>query len=620
MSLREYQEECIDLMIEEEKGIIILPTGAGKTVIFSSYASRLSDDKRLLIVVDQDELYEQTVEKLVMWGTPESHIGRVQGLANEVDKRVVIATRQSLTRAGSSRPKDILSHGAIDTIIIDECHLAVEQQIKIYEAFHPKKLFGFTATPFTKNLNVLYTKCLYEKDIFYMIENGYLSEPKTISVKSDTDLSSVGTNSKTNDFNEKQLSRTINTGARNKIVVEAYQKFALDRNRTIIFASNIAHCISLVKAFKRYNIDAVGIHSNTPNRKEIIEDFRNGKIKVIINVGILTKGFDCPEVDCIIIASPTKSKNAYIQKIGRGLRIAEGKLNCLIIDIVDAYKCSNSRLMDSSLIFNTQNGETYSEMLERIKQEEVIKQEEKRIKDGDLNEDEKVLEKKKDELELDLVEDEDEFDLDSEDGLSGYKLINLQKMMEQESDFDFNGSLKKYDLTLEEIQNVSDELGVSAILLMKAISKAEKNNFKWVEHNEKLNGKYKIISIRVDRYNNGYFILANPKKQDKFRGGVAFKVTEDGNKIEQLYGTKSHLVILKAVIEMDIVKSYKEHKYALKHYYETSLKTQKPTQRQIDFISKETKGKLNVKTLIEALEYFMFRACKNLLYNNGFLK
>ena len=601
MSLRDYQVECIESMnSHEEGGIIILPTGAGKTVIFSSYVNSLDEDSRCIIVVDQDTLYEQTVDKLVIWGIPIEDIGRVQGNYKDYNKRVIVATRQSLTR-NKKRAEAILEYGEIHTVIIDECHLAVKQQVLIKEMLHPKKLFGFTATPFTKQLNALYTDCIYEKDIYFMIDNGYLVEPVTIAVKSNLDLSKVKTNSDTGDFNEKQLSSTINTGTRNRIVVEAYKKYAMSRKQCIIFCASIQHAKSLSKKFKEVGIDAPALHSQLDNADELIKDFREGRIKVICNVMILTKGFDCPSVDSVIMASPTKSKNTYFQRMGRGLRLDEGKDDCLIIDITDSYKNTNA-LMDSSKIFNTLNGEKYSEMVERVKQEELKKQLIEKYKKGlNLTEDEQIMAEyifDKEELEKLMMEDEED---EEEEDVSIYgKKVNLRDFMNKESDFEFDDEiLNNYDITEEELYKISEEIGIEPIVLQMGIEKSNKNNYNWLQM---VSNQYKVAYLQVDFNNNAYFII---NEDGGLKGGRCYKYNPEEKKAELLYETKSHIIILKALCEIKLKQQYpmqEQRKLTSKAYYK-SLNTIEATFKQKETIKRYYKKV--VKTKREAVEHFM---------------
>ena len=169
MKLRKYQEECvnkINKMKEGEKKIAFLATGAGKTIIMSYVASL--EKGRVLICVDQSELREQTIDKLSIFIQREE-IGSVQGKFDEVDKRVIVATRQSLIHGKSTRLDRMIANGEFDMLQIDETHRAVGQVKKIIDKVGAKKVIGYTATPFNKELLEVYSDFVYRKRVNFAI-------------------------------------------------------------------------------------------------------------------------------------------------------------------------------------------------------------------------------------------------------------------------------------------------------------------------------------------------------------------------------------------------------------------------------------------------------------------
>ena len=153
-----------------------------------------------------------------------------------------------------------------------------------------------------------------------MINSKYLCEPKAIYVYSDVDLSNVKTVA--GEFNQRQLEDAVNTENRNDIITDAYIKYASDRKSTIVFASGIAHARDICQSFKDKNIvcDYIDSTIEDTQRELVISNFKSGKLPVIVNVGVLTTGFDFEPTDCILMCRPTKSKILYTQIIGRGLR------------------------------------------------------------------------------------------------------------------------------------------------------------------------------------------------------------------------------------------------------------------------------------------------------------
>jgi superfamily II DNA or RNA helicase len=396
--LRDYQVESLEIiknMSAGERKLIKIPTGGGKTVIFASLSSQVKG--RVLIVVPSKELREQAFEKIKAIDET-INIGNVQAKLDEVDSKIVIASRQSLTHKKSTRMQRMLKHGDFEYIIFDEVHQAVDQVEKIINKINKTaKIIGFTATPYNKELNKIFDKIHFERDIFNMILNGYLCEPKAIMVQSKTNLNHVKVVA--GEFNLKELEEAVNNGDRNELIVKAYIEYAKHRKSTIVFASGISHCNSIKEEFKRNGIKCESIDStmSKDERESVIESFTSGKIPVLVNVAVLTTGFDHPETDCIILARPTKSRILYEQIIGRGLRIADNKEDCLIIDINDVVK--NHDLMSLSDVFNMKikHGETPKEAQKRIKREK--EEEEERLRQEEIRRQEELKRKQK-EIEL----------------------------------------------------------------------------------------------------------------------------------------------------------------------------------------------------------------------------
>lgn len=385
MELRDYQIECVDSinnMSGMDRKICYISTGGGKTVCMASIAKYTSG--RVLIVVDQKELRQQTIDKLRLVCGKDESIGSVQGVLNEINKRIIIATRQSLTHINSNRINQLKQHGKFDVIMIDECHRACGQVKTIIDNLADNcKVIGFTATPYNPELKNIFDGFVYKKEIMELIDEEYLCSPRCFRIDSDTDLTGVKTVG--GEFIQSELSNRVNNVARNNMIVKAYIDKAIDRKRTIVFATSIDHATSLAKCFNDNGIDARSIDStlDSNEREGTLDDFKKGKFKVLVNVAILTTGFDMPELDCIIMARPTKSKILYVQCLGRGLRIFEGKRDCLVLDIVD--NASKHSLINMKSIFDTNDGEDVIEANIRKKNEEdrllEIEEELKRIEE-----------------------------------------------------------------------------------------------------------------------------------------------------------------------------------------------------------------------------------------------
>ncbi|WP_342985793.1 DEAD/DEAH box helicase [Clostridium saudiense] len=382
IQLREYQQECLDRINEMkigERKIAFLATGAGKTIIMSKAASQ--ENGRVLIVVDQNELREQTIDKLSIFINKED-IGSVQGVLDEVDKRVIVATRQSLTHGKSTRLNRMLENGEFNLLLIDETHRAVQQVKKIIEECGQNaKVIGFTATPFNPELLEVYSDFVYRKEIVSLVKEGYLCSPRCLTIYSDVSLDNVKTVA--GEFNLGQLDEVVNVDSRNELIVKKYVELAEGRSKTLCFCTSIEHAEALANEFNKNNIKAKNIDStlSADERKETLEAFKRGEIEVLTNIGVLTTGFDEPSVDCIIMARPTKSKILFTQMAGRGLRISENKEDCLILDVCDVTTKKRMNLMTGRTIFDLDEDETIQEKEERIQRdkEESERREKERI-------------------------------------------------------------------------------------------------------------------------------------------------------------------------------------------------------------------------------------------------
>lgn len=381
MELRSYQMECVNKINEMETGdskIAFLATGSGKTVIMSYVASK--EKGRVLICVDQSELRKQTIDKLSMF-IDKDEIGSVQGKYDEVDKRVIVATRQSLTHGKSTRLDRMIENGQFDLLMVDETHRAVGQVEKIINKVNAKKVVGFTATPYNKELLNVYSDFVYKKEIIELIEEGYLSSPRCLTIYSNTSLDGVGTVA--GEFNLGQLDEAVNTVSRNELIVNKYKELGKGRKKTLCFCTSIEHAEALANEFNKVGIVAKNIDStcSTSEREGILEAFRQGEIEVLTNIGVLTTGFDEPSIDCIVMARPTKSKILFTQCAGRGLRTFKGKDDCLILDVCDVTTKNSMNLMSGKSIFDLEENETIQERKIRIEKEkeEHEKREKERI-------------------------------------------------------------------------------------------------------------------------------------------------------------------------------------------------------------------------------------------------
>ncbi|KAI9249001.1 P-loop containing nucleoside triphosphate hydrolase protein [Sporodiniella umbellata] len=353
-SLRKYQEDCIEISLKELKQgctrqVVSLPVGSGKTVIMSNFIPRIPsptpEAKKVLLLAHRQELLNQASNQIKRFNSNlivEIDQGKRMAQYDRAD--VIVASVPTLGRATSKR-LDNIDPSQFKAVLIDEAHHAVaDSYLNIIEHFkdHPVLIWGCSATVRRHDglsLSDVFDKITFHMDFLDLIEQRHLSPMRVTTVKTKTDISSVRIQG--SDFSISQLSNAVNTPTRNEIVLLSWKKYAQDEGRkcTLVFAVDIQHTVDLCNMFREQGIEAEFVTSKTPDmtRHQIIERFKNGEIPVLINCAILTEGTDIPSVDCILMARPTKSATLFQQMFGRGLRLHEGKDDCLIVDFVDNF-------------------------------------------------------------------------------------------------------------------------------------------------------------------------------------------------------------------------------------------------------------------------------------------
>ncbi|KAK0245542.1 P-loop containing nucleoside triphosphate hydrolase protein [Armillaria nabsnona] len=372
ITLRPYQQQCIDECVDAlatgaSRIGVSLPTGSGKTTVFISLLSRLPQinkhGKRALIIVNSVELARQSAEQVVRL-FPHWSVEIEQGAKHVASGRadVTIATYQTLIQPERIKK---FKPAALKAIIIDEAHHAAAPSYRrILSHFdanipHPEALptaadpghkipiVGFSAT-FSRHdglkLGVVFDRIVYHKDFLTMIKDQWLCPVRFTTTKADMNLDDVTVNSRSGDFNATSLAHVVNTETINTLVVQTWLEKAATRKSTLVFCVNVAHVHSLTQAFRQFGIDARYVYAKTPapERKALVAAFKAGKFQVLVNCAILTEGADIPNIDCVMVVRPTRSRNLFAQMIGRGMRLSPetGKEDCRIIDLVD----SNTRV------------------------------------------------------------------------------------------------------------------------------------------------------------------------------------------------------------------------------------------------------------------------------------
>lgn len=333
-NLRSYQIQDIDrlntLLGEGVKGILYqLPVGGGKTVVLAEVIrqARLSG-KRVLFIAHRRELIWQAQDKLrrlaleprIIMGTTHVPLG---------DENLILGTIQSVI---SSRRLQTL--GKLDVIVIDEAHHATAPSYLKLVKLHPTaSIIGMTATPIRRDgrgLGHLFGEIVQGPTIPTLIEMSYLVEPKYFAPHT-PDMK--GVRIRAGDYVDSDLERLMD---KPKLVGDIYEWwYRLARERpTIIFASGVKHSIHIASLFKSAGIAAEHVDGSTPHQERdvIFNRFRAGDVQVLVNCDVATEGTDLPQTSAIVVARPTKSLVRWVQMVGRGLRTAENKQDCLVLD------------------------------------------------------------------------------------------------------------------------------------------------------------------------------------------------------------------------------------------------------------------------------------------------
>jgi DNA repair protein RadD len=335
-SLRPYQTDVVAeiekaLAAGQRRLLLVAPTGSGKTVVFCEIIKRyVEQHKTVLVLAHRREIISQTSDKLRANGI--SH-GIIQaGIDPRPMASVQVASVQTLwMRAMRSQA---MALPPADLLVVDECHHATAMTWrKIIESYPDAVLLGTTATPCRgdgRGLGGIFEMMIQCPQVASLIEQGHLVRSR---VYAPVDPNLKGVRTVAGDYVESQLAERMDRAKIIGDIVTHWHKFG-ERRKTVVFAVNVAHSIHLRNEFVRSGVRAEHIDGSTPKeeRDAALARLASGDTDVIVNCMVLTEGFDCPDIGCIILARPTKKMGLYRQMIGRGLRPANGKTDAIILD------------------------------------------------------------------------------------------------------------------------------------------------------------------------------------------------------------------------------------------------------------------------------------------------
>lgn len=344
IKLRPYQKECYDTIEKhfkkEDRQLIQIPTGGGKTTIFLSYLAD-KNEKSLVIVPTVDLLYQVYESALGHYNKSDIYLFR-KGRPKIGNQKLFIIVAPGFLK---NKVRNELFSLELKYIVIDECHRAMCKTYLdfIQEYPTPVKLLGVTATPIRldgKDLLTLFKKITYKKTIFDLINLGFICDVKAFRIKTKHKLNSDIT--RHGDFRLSELKK-LDVDSRNNLIVKTYEDNCKGK-KTLIFCLSVEHSVNLKNALIQKGYKAGNIHGkmNKHERMHTLKQFKSGDIQVLTNCQLLCEGFDEPSIEALIIAKPTKSQALYIQMVGRGLRIWPNKEHCELYELTDnAHKiCS----------------------------------------------------------------------------------------------------------------------------------------------------------------------------------------------------------------------------------------------------------------------------------------
>ena len=336
MELRPYQAEAVYRVEEQwrsgvQKTLLVLPTGTGKTICFAKIAENcVRQGMRVLILAHRGELLDQAADKLQ----------KATGLGCAVEKaeescldswfRVVVGSVQTLMRQSRL---DRFDPDYFDTIIIDEAHHALSPSYRtILDYFDHAKVLGVTATPDRgdmKDLGAVFESLAYEYKLSNAIHDGYLCKIRALTIPLKLDISKVGVSA--GDFKVGDIGTALDPYLEQ---IAAQMAIHCHNKKTVVFLPLIKTSQKFRDMLNMQGFNAAEVNGESEDRAEILADFEDGKYNVLCNSMLLTEGWDCPSVDCIVVLRPTKVRSLYCQMVGRGTRLFPGKDHLLLLDFL----------------------------------------------------------------------------------------------------------------------------------------------------------------------------------------------------------------------------------------------------------------------------------------------
>ena len=338
MELRPYQQQAKDAIFSEwengiKKTLLVLPTGCGKTIVFAKVAEEcVKGGSRVLILAHRGELLDQAADK----------IGKSTGLGCATEKaeqtclgswfRIVVGSVQSMMR---EKRLNQFPNDYFNTIIIDEAHHCISDSYqKVLRHFPDAEVLGVTATPDRgdmQNLGTVFESLAYEYTLPKAVKEGYLSPIKAVTIPLKIDMSAVGVQS--GDFKSGDIATALDPYLES--IAEEMEKYCSNK-KTVVFLPLVKTSQKFRDILNNHGFKAAEVNGDSKDRAEILEAFDKDQYNVLCNSMLLTEGWDCPSVDCIVVLRPTKVRSLYCQMVGRGTRLSPetNKDHLLLLDFL----------------------------------------------------------------------------------------------------------------------------------------------------------------------------------------------------------------------------------------------------------------------------------------------
>lgn len=336
MDLRPYQQEAREAVEADWasgfiRTLVVLPTGCGKTIVFCKIIEDMvRAGNRVLILAHRGELLDQAADKLLKSTGLRCAVEKAENSCLNSWYRVAVGSIQSLMR---EKRLEQFSEDYFDAIVVDEAHHCLSDGYqRVLEHFGGAKVLGVTATPDRgdmRNLGQYFQHLAYEYTLPKAIKEGYLSPIKAVTIPLKLDLTGVGVQA--GDFKNSDIDTALDPYLFQ--IAAEMKNYCMDR-KTVVFLPLVKTSQKFRDILNSQGFRAAEVNGGSMDRAEILRDFDAGRYNVLCNSMLLTEGWDCPSVDCVVVLRPTKIRSLYSQMVGRGTRLCDGKDHLLLLDFL----------------------------------------------------------------------------------------------------------------------------------------------------------------------------------------------------------------------------------------------------------------------------------------------